>query len=118
MSSARNRTANVTRCAGRNDFGTGVVSGANGVAPGLVMSTQGGPLATGTHALALSGRVYVRATAVNGPIAPGHLLTTSQEPGYAMRSTDDDRARGAVLGKAMSALAGGRGYVLLLVQPQ
>jgi hypothetical protein len=35
-----------------------------------------------------------------------------------MKVADYDRARGAVAGKAMTALARGRGLVLVLVQPQ
>lgn len=96
----------------------GVVSGALGVQPGLVMRAQGEPAVDGTVRVALTGRVYVRASASNGPIAPGDLLTSSALPGCAMRATDLARARGAAIGKAMSRLDGGEGYVLLLVQPQ
>ncbi|OGU05523.1 MAG: hypothetical protein A2W29_04780 [Gemmatimonadetes bacterium RBG_16_66_8] len=96
----------------------GVVSGANGVQPGLVMSARGNPAVAGTHNVALSGRVFVRATAANGPIAPGDLLTSSDSPGCAMKATESERSRGAVIGKAMSSLEQGRGLVLLLVQPQ
>ena len=96
----------------------GVLSGANGVQPGLVMSSQGNSAVAGTHNLALSGRVYVRATTTNGPIGPGDLLTSSSTPGCAMRATNPLRTRGAVIGKAMSSLSSGTGFVLLLVQPQ
>jgi hypothetical protein len=96
----------------------GVVSGANGVQPGLVMTARGNPTVAGTHNLALSGRVYVHATVANGSIVPGDLLTTSDSPGYAMKATESERTRGAVIGKAMSSLEHGRGIVLLLVQPQ
>lgn len=97
----------------------GVLSGANGIEPGLVLRAQHEAAVEGTHNLALSGRVYVRATAANGRIAPGDLLTASATAGYAMKATDDaQRTRGAVIGKAMSSLPSGRGFVLLLVQPQ
>ena len=36
--------------------------------------------------LALMGRVPVKATAENGLIRPGDLLTVSSKPGYAMRA--------------------------------
>jgi len=75
-------------------------------------------VASGTHPVALTGRVYVRAEVSGGAIEPGDLLTTSAVPGHAMKASDYDRSRGATLGKAMSRLAEGRGLVLMLVQPQ
>jgi len=95
----------------------GVVSGAGGVQPGLVMG-QKGTVATGGHPVALTGRVYVLADASNAPIHPGDLLTTSNVPGYAMRVADHDRAVGAILGKAMTGLEDGRGQILVLVALQ
>ncbi len=95
----------------------GVVSGAGGVNPGLVMR-QENSLAAGAHNVALTGRVYCRADASNGPIEPGDLLTTSATPGHAMKVTDHTRAQGAVLGKAMTPLHEGRGLVLVLVSLQ
>jgi len=92
----------------------GIVSGAGGVAPGMVMG-QAGTLASGEHPVALTGRVYVKADAGNGAIQPGDLLTTSTVPGHAMRVDDPARAQGAILGKAMTSLESGRGMVLVLV---
>jgi hypothetical protein len=94
----------------------GVISGAGGVKPGLELQ-QEGVLDQGQK-LALSGRVYVRADASNGPIKPGDLLTTSAVPGCAMRVTEPARAQGAILGKAMTGLTDGRGLVLVLVTLQ
>lgn len=94
----------------------GVVSGAGGLQPGLTLSQQG--VAEGGVRVALTGRAYALADAGNGPIEPGDPLTTSEVPGHAMKATDHQRARGAVIGKAMSRLASGRGLVLVLVQPQ
>jgi len=94
----------------------GVVSGANGVQPGIRMRQAG--VLDGTENIALTGRVYVRADAGSGPIRVGDLLTTSSTPGHAMRVTDGARAQGAILGKAMSSLAAGRGMVLVLVTLQ
>jgi len=96
----------------------GVLSGANGVRPAMVVGDSRNPTLAGTYNIALSGRVYVKATTANGPIQPGDPLTTSDVPGSAMRATDLSRARGAILGKAMSELRSGQGFVLLLVQPQ
>lgn len=95
----------------------GVVSGAGGINPGLVMQ-QEGSLMAGSHPVALSGRVYVYADAGNGAIVPGDLLTTSAVPGHAMKVIDYDRAQGAILGKAMSKLEKGTGLVLVLVTLQ
>jgi hypothetical protein len=94
----------------------GVVSGANGINPGIQMHQQG--VVEGGKNVALSGRVYVQADASNGAIEPGDLLTTSSTPGRAMKVTDHIRAQGAILGKAMSALSEGNGMVLVLVTLQ
>lgn len=92
----------------------GIVSGAGGVNPGMIMG-QEGTVATGEHPVALTGRVYCRVTAANGPVVPGDLLTTSSVPGCAMRASDHAAAQGAVLGKAMGSLEEGEGLVLVLV---
>jgi hypothetical protein len=92
----------------------GIISGAGGVQPGLLLG-QKGSVADGEHPVALSGRVYCRVTAANGPIRPGDLLTTSAVPGHAMRVEDHARAQGAILGKAMGSLEHGEGLVLVLV---
>ena len=70
----------------------GVVSGANGINPGIQMHQQG--LLEGGKNVALTGRVYVQADASNGAIKPGDLLTTSSTPGHAMKVTDHARAPG------------------------
>jgi len=95
----------------------GVVSGAGGVRPGLVMGQQGTTV-DGPVPVALSGRVWVRCVDQNGPIVPGDLLTTSDVAGHAMRAGDLDAARGAILGKAMTSLESGAGLVLVLVTLQ
>lgn len=95
----------------------GVVSGAGGVKTGMLMG-QNGTLADGQHPIALTGRVYCLVDADQGAILPGDLITTSSTPGYGMRVADHARAQGAILGKAMSSLASGRGLVLVLVSLQ
>jgi len=94
----------------------GVISGANGVNPGLSLSQEG--VLEGDQPVALSGRVYVQADSAFGAIKPGDQLTTSATPGHAMKVTERDRAQGAILGKAMSELEDGRGLVLVLVTLQ
>jgi hypothetical protein len=92
----------------------GVVSGANDLNAGIVLSD--GEATEGTAAVALSGRVWVKADARSHGIRVGDLLTTSELAGHCMAATDAGRSHGAVLGKAMSSLpAGGTGMVLVLV---
>jgi hypothetical protein len=95
----------------------GVISGAGGVKPGMVMS-QEGTLADGKRPVALSGRVYCWADASQGAIEVGDLLTTSSTPGHAMKVADAAKAQGAVIGKAMTGLKEGKGLVLVLVTLQ
>jgi hypothetical protein len=95
----------------------GIVSGAGGVNPGMLMGHHG-TVADGKHPVALTGRVYCLAETSTGSIRPGDLLTTSTRPGHAMRVADPSRAQGAILGKAMSSLQKDEGLVLVLVSLQ
>lgn len=95
----------------------GVISGAGGVKPGMLMG-QRGTAADGKHPVALTGRVYCWADASGGAIRPGDLLTTSDTPGHAMKAEDYQRVPGAILGKAMTSLDQGKGLVLVLVSLQ
>lgn len=95
----------------------GVISGAGGVNPAMLMG-QSGSVADGDQPVALAGRVYCLADATNGSIEPGDLLTTSSNPGHAMKVTDRGRAKGAIIGKAMTELAHGQGFVLVLMSLQ
>ena len=95
----------------------GVISGAGGVKPGMLMG-QAGSIADGEYPVALTGRVWCRCETSAGPIRPGDLLTTSNVPGHAMRVTEHSQAHGATLGKAMTSLDSGCGLVLVLVSLQ
>ena len=88
----------------------GVVSGAGGVRPAVVLDRhdEGVPVA-------LVGKVWCFADAAMAPIRPGDLLTTSATPGHARQVSERERAFGAVIGKALSSLAEGRGLVHVLV---
>jgi hypothetical protein len=94
----------------------GIISGANGIKPGISLSQQG--MIEGGENVALSGRVYALADASTAPIKPGDLLTTSNTPGHCMKAADPARAQGAIIGKAMSSLKEGKGMVLVLVSLQ
>jgi hypothetical protein len=94
----------------------GIVSGANGINPGIALHQEG--VNDGGQNVALSGRVYVQADASFGAIKPGDLLTTSSTPGHAMKVIDHAKSQGAILGKAMTSLKEGKGMVLVLVTLQ
>lgn len=94
----------------------GIVSGANGVGTGMFMGHQGS-IANGSHPIALTGRAYVLAVSENGPIQPGDFLTSSSTPGYAMKVKKLRKAKGAIIGKAMSRIDE-NGFVLVLINLQ
>jgi hypothetical protein len=97
----------------------GAISGAGGLSVGVVMGNENAdPLIAGEHPVAMSGRVYVWCDAAFGSIAPGDRLTASSTPGHAMKAVDPTQCDGAVIGKAMTELTGGRGLVLVLVNLQ
>lgn len=83
----------------------GVVSGAGGLRPGLVLGTRED--GTSDLPVALNGQVYVRISSEGGAVSPGDLLVPSGRPGVAMRAADRQRAFGAVLGKALESFEGG-----------
>jgi hypothetical protein len=97
----------------------GIISGANGVDPGMLMGHDN-TIASGATPVALSGRVYVKADNSNGKIEPGDFLTTSTKTGFAakVRKKKAKKAKGAIIGKAMTSLEEKEGFVLVLVSLQ
>lgn len=95
----------------------GVISGANGIKPGMMMG-QINSIAHGEYPVALTGRVYVYVDADYEKIEPGDLLTSSRTLGYAMKAKKKRKSQGAIIGKAMTGLESGKGYVLVLVNLQ
>lgn len=92
----------------------GIVAGARGLGSGVVLGDEASDVR-----VALAGRVYCDADASEAAIEPGDLLTTSAVSGHAMKASDLDRGRGAILGKAMEGLPrGSRGQILVLVTLQ
>jgi hypothetical protein len=65
--------------------------------------------------VALCGRVPCFVDADVLPIRSGDLLTTSATPGHAQRAADPAACPGAIIGKALTSLASGKGSVLVLV---
>jgi hypothetical protein len=97
----------------------GVISGAGGYRPGIVLDKRD------TEAprvpLALLGKVYCKVDARQGPIEVGDLLTTSDRPGrpgHAMKATDPLKAFGSIIGKALRPLGEGEGLIPILVALQ
>jgi hypothetical protein len=90
-----------------------------------VYSTQPGYLGGGKHLgqdgyapLAVVGVVPVKASAENGPIAPGDLLTAAATPGHAMHCEGLERCFGRTIGKALEGLENGSGVITVLVMLQ
>jgi len=94
----------------------GIVSGAGGYRPGIVLDRRTTDLRR--TVIALVGKVYCKVDAQYGPIEMGDLLTPSPTPGHAMKASDPGRAFGAVIGKALRPLHDGRGLVPVLVALQ
>lgn len=115
----RDRDGKLTPCAQAYDTAVaGILSGAKGLQPGMVMKAEGQPHAEGESPLAMTGRVWCLADASHTPILRGDRLTTSPTVGHAMKATDLAQADGAVIGKAMTELKSGTGLVLVLVNLQ
>lgn len=93
----------------------GVVAGARDYRPGLTLR---GLAEIQGVALTLTGTTYCLASDANGKVRAGDLLTTSALPGHAMRATDAERSRGAIVGKAMEDLKGSRGLILIVANLQ
>ena len=94
----------------------GIVSGANGFHPGLILDSR--PANNQRAPIALSGKVYCHVDAQYGAIEVGDLLTTSSTKGMAMKAADPMQAFGAVVGKALQPLDSGTGLIPVLVALQ
>jgi hypothetical protein len=58
----------------------------------------------------------IKVDASYGAIAPGDLLVASPNPGYAMQAASP--TPGSVVGKALGALASGRGTIPVIITLQ
>ena len=94
----------------------GVVSGAEGTKPGIVLGRQ--LASTDRLPVALVGTAHCKVDAEYGPVEVGDLLTTSPTPGHAMKALDPLQAFGAVIGKALGSLKEGRELVPIIVALQ
>jgi hypothetical protein len=91
----------------------GVISGAGDYKPAIVLDKQGSR--PNRKAVALLGKAYCKVDANFGAVEMGDLLTTSPSLGHAMKATDQLKAFGAVIGKAMRPLASGQGLIPILI---
>lgn len=94
----------------------GVVSGAGDYKPGIVLDKR--PSQSNRRPIALLGKVYCKADAKYDSIEVGDLLTTSSLPGHAMKAVDQQKAFGAVIGKALGPLKEGHGLIPILIALQ
>ena len=94
----------------------GVVSGAGGYKPGIVLDKQQSD--GNRQPIALLGKVYCKVDASFRPVEIGDLLTTSPTPGHAMKAIDQLKAFGAVIGKALRPLETGQELIPILIALQ
>ena len=92
------------------------VAGVYSTKPGFIGGKGMDEDTTGKVPLAIVGTVPAKASAENGPICPGDLLTTSSTLGHAMKATDVKT--GTIIGKAMETLESGTGTIQILVTLQ
>ncbi len=91
----------------------GSVVGVYSTRPGFVGGAAGDT--AGKVPLAVVGVVPIKASAENGPIAPGDLLVASGTVGHAMRGVGAEACFGRTIGKALEGLDAGTGVILMLV---
>lgn len=94
----------------------GVISGAGTYKPGLVLDKKISDRKR--LPVALMGKVWCKVDATFGAVEVGDLLSTSSTIGYARKATDPISAFGAVIGKALKPLSGGKGMIPILVALQ
>jgi hypothetical protein len=91
----------------------GVVAGLGQYRPGLVLDRRSSA-ATPRAPISIMGKTVVRVCAEGGPIRTGDILTSSSQPGIAMRA-DGARAVGAIIGKALQPCEDPSGEIPILV---
>jgi hypothetical protein len=94
----------------------GVVSGAGNYKPGIVLDKQESQ--PNRKPIALLGKVFCKVDPSYAPVEIGDLLTTSTTPGHAMKATEQGKALGAVIGKALRPLSEGQGLIPILIALQ
>jgi hypothetical protein len=96
------------------------VAGVVSAQPGIILGTG----SASKEQIATTGRVRVKVDATAVPIRIGDLLVTSDKPGMAMKSLPIEMGGaalhrpGTIVGKALEALPGGEGEILVLLSLQ
>ena len=92
----------------------GVVSGAGGFSPGMVIGSRADE--SNDLPVSMAGVVHVRVSGEAGAVEPGDLLVPSSVAGVGMRTADPGAASGTIFGKALEPWSdAGEGLVLMLV---
>ena len=91
----------------------GIVSGAGGYKPGIILDSQRSNKRR--VPIALAGKTWCKVDAAYGSIEIGDLLTSSSTEGHAMKAVDPTRASGAVIGKALKECRTGCRLIPVLV---
>ncbi len=94
----------------------GVISGAGGYRPAIILDKQ--QPQDNRMPIALVGKTYCKVDAQYSSIEVGDLLTTSSTPGHAMKAADPLKAFGSVIGKALRPLERGQGLIPILIALQ
>jgi hypothetical protein len=89
---------------------------------GIITTTAGlvaggGADSHGSNVIALAGRVPVKVTGQNGPIAIGDYITSSDVPGYGMKATQSGRVVGVAMDVFSGTTGNQTGTVLVFVNP-
>lgn len=91
----------------------GIISGAGKYKPGLLLDKK--DKESNRTPITIMGKVYCMAIADDAPIETGDLLTTSHISGHAMKVQDENKAFGAIIGKALAPLTEGTSFIPVLV---
>jgi hypothetical protein len=94
----------------------GVLSGAGGYRPGIVLDKR--EPRRDRLPVALTGKAFCKVDAQYSPVRVGDLLTTSPTLGHAMKAGDPLRSHGSVIGKALRDLGTGQGLIPILIALQ
>lgn len=92
----------------------GVISGANGVLPGLMLGQKNNKKVSGNLPVAIGGRAYIAVSKHSKKIKPGDRITSSEERGKCMKASE--HIPGTIVGKALSFEE--NGFVLVLINLQ
>jgi len=91
------------------------ISDDEGTLHALSEATSAAP-GTYVNVVTLGSYKQIKVDASFSPIHVGDLLTTSPNPGFAMKVTDKTQAFGAVIGKALADLDSGTGTIPVMVK--